>query len=325
MNIKTPEYTFKKPKMFFYTTNDGRIPGGGPPGPAEKKYNKYQNTNYPRADLKQVYPKPMSIEECQKECNKTDKCTGFVTNRTDTCWLKGPDVGEAEFNSNLDYYYTGYAPIGPAYEGYYQCIKNNVRQDTWDDDGQNGALRNWKQSDADTKCNEQDYPAWANYGNVPKVGNCYGDCKAVPVSESPAGVVMIQNLGNNGCLDSGGQGPSYINNNCQKANNFRYSKSQPWRVGASIVKLVNIQNGYCLESDGRLRDCGIQDVNNNQIWVLAKDRTLRNMSDTNKCFNGSNLVECDPENKSQKWKYLANQGTKQPFDYQLFSGRSIRR
>lgn len=475
LNVQNPEYTFRKPKMYFYSTNEKRV--NAPPGPAERKYTKYQNTNYPRADIKQVNFKPTqsnTLQEvktynnfcidvpggntnngtqlaiwncvgndnqmfmydtntkqikhrsgkcldvdgagkgngtkvhlwdchdgnnqkwdrvgntfkdvnsgkcldisggkfengtklqiwdchagtaqnftlsrndielrqtCQKECNTTEKCTGFVTNRRDFCWLKGADVGEPEFNSELDYYYTGYTPEGPAYEGYYQCVKNNVRQDNWNDDGQNGGLRNWKRSDATNKCNEQDYPAWAFGGNVAKVGNCYGDCKAVPVSESPVGVIMIQNLGNNGCLDSGGQGPSYINNNCQPANNFRYYKSQPWRVGASVLKsgegnlhqywkhnmlgqLVNIQNGYCLESDGRLRDCSIRDVNNNQVWVLAKDKTLRNLSDTNKCFNGSNLVECDSEDKSQKWKYLANQGTKQQFDYQLFSGRSIRR
>jgi len=78
-----------------------------------RTYQKLDNTDYGgQGDLKDI---DGDVVTCQKECDKTPNCKGFV--RWDTrnhCWLKSNQVKTPGYNKDLIYYYTGTAPSAAA-------------------------------------------------------------------------------------------------------------------------------------------------------------------------------------------------------------------
>jgi len=81
-----------------------------PPAPAPapapaKTYNKIANGDWPGNDIK-YFTGP--FDKCAEECNKTDNCVGYITNKPkgSDCWLKSGFSNKGGSNPDRDTFYS---------------------------------------------------------------------------------------------------------------------------------------------------------------------------------------------------------------------------
>jgi hypothetical protein len=288
----TPVYS--PGSKYYYNNASGLI------GPAMREYKKYDKTDYPGYDIKNYDATDLNI--CKKDCDSlrnadgTSSCKGITFNGSH-CYLKDNTIQVPGYNKDWDFYYTGIAPPPvPAItianntpqNVYYQCIKNNTRMDAYNDNGKNGGMYGESFNGATTKCNQ-----W--------IGACEGVCKAMPVDNSLASVVMLKNNGL--CLDKNAPGNNPYIGNCSKGNMNQY-----WKIN-SAGQIVNMLNGQCLDGNNigqiYMNNC-FEDVstpNKHQQWVYSPgDSSIRNMINTSKCLNNNlNFSDCNSSDNNQKW------------------------
>lgn len=137
--------------------------------------------------------------------------------------------------------------------------------------------------------------------------NVFGGCVAQPNNDTSTSKFMLRNLKDNNCADSGGNPEGkgmYLSSSCNSGNNYQtWNMTVTNQIKSKQTRSPNILDikEMCLGSNGAVEECN--NDNTNQRWIKPMDRTLRNMSDTNKCLNQDfKLTNCDGS-LSQQWKF----------------------